>query len=247
MLFDFNHVTFRAPFSDILFGYLALACSIFFIPAPLPEIEPASQPTRRTSVMSPTPTTPNQGPPAWSQPASSSLVATAADINLTLVSGIIMFSWTLFISFFLGVSPFYAPSSLIFSTLAILSSTAAFLYARPSTLQSERKAGVGLTCFLLAIVAFLFSPSLWPGTICNGGLSALSFIGVLYDTSAIAAHRSHDEDIHEHAHNAHARHHDNDGSYSVLTRYLMGRCEPGSLMYGILGEKDSRRIAYFTW
>jgi hypothetical protein len=26
----------------------------------------------------------------------------------------------------------------------------------------------------------------------------------------------------------------------------MKRCQPGSLMAGILAEKDSRRIAYFT-
>jgi zinc transporter 5/7 len=33
---------------------------------------------------------------------------------------------------------------------------------------------------------------------------------------------------------------------SLVTRFLMARCRPGSLMAGILAEKDSRRIAYFT-
>jgi zinc transporter 5/7 len=33
---------------------------------------------------------------------------------------------------------------------------------------------------------------------------------------------------------------------SFVTRFLMARCQPGSLMAGILAEKDSRRIAYFT-
>jgi zinc transporter 5/7 len=33
---------------------------------------------------------------------------------------------------------------------------------------------------------------------------------------------------------------------SPVTKFLMKRCQPGSLMAGILAEKDSRRIAYFT-
>ena len=60
--------------------------------------------------------------------------------------------------------------------------------------------------------------------------------------------REDDEHSHDHAHNANTHHHHHaDGSYSWFTKQLMQRCEPGSLVYGILSEKDSRRIAYFTW
>ncbi|EGP86880.1 uncharacterized protein MYCGRDRAFT_12884, partial [Zymoseptoria tritici IPO323] len=52
--------------------------------------------------------------------------------------------------------------------------------------------------------------------------------------------------VHDHAHNA-TTSHKVEGKHSFFTAYFLDNCEPGSLAHGILSEKDSRRIAYFTW
>lgn len=237
---DVLGITFKAAFSDLVTGYLALICSLLLLPSPLPTLAALkSQGTAETPTVG--------SRPSWSLIAASPLVACPADGNITLIAGIIMAVLTVVTSGFLSTAPPITPTAIVFSTLSIASAVAAIFFARPSSLRSQYKAGLGIGCFLLATCAFLFSPSLWPGTICNGGLSALSYVGVLYDTSSGAAHRDHDDHIHEHAHNVHTHSRSVDGNHSIFTGYLLNNCEPGSLAHGILGEKDSRRIAYFTW
>jgi zinc transporter 5/7 len=115
-----------------------------------------------------------------------------------------------------------------------------------------------LGCLLTAATSFLFSPNTWPGTFCNAAIAALSYIGVLYDTSHSHAHshdhvHSHDTG-HTHAHasaHAHCNHHHGHQHHthaetSLFTSFLLARCRPGSLFHSILCERDSRRIAYFT-
>ncbi|USW56504.1 Putative cation efflux protein [Septoria linicola] len=243
-LLDFTGITFKAALSDMLIGYLALVCSIFFIPPPLPSTGGSSAFSQPASAI--TPTTPLTGRAPWSQVASSSLVSSVHDVNLTIASGVVMLIGTVLVSAVLATSPPITPLALAFTSLSLAAAVAAILFAQPSALRSSQyKTGLGISCFTFAVFAFLFSPSLWPGTIFNGGLSALSYFGVLYDTSLATKHQHHDNHAHEHAHNAHTHNH-NDGTSSAVTKYLLDQCESGSLMHGILSEKDSRRIAYFT-
>lgn len=242
MFLDLTGITFKASTMDLILGYLALFGSLFAIQPPLPAVYMPSSNIASSS-------TPTSTRSPWSQPATSPLVSSIHDVNTTLIAGAVMSMITIVLSLIFATSPPVTLSAITFSTLSLGTSAAAILFARPSALRSPYKAGLGLGCFVIATCAFLFSPSLWPGTIFNGGLSGLSYFGVLYDTSSAAAHRHDDEHVHEHAHNAHTHHHHHhaDGSYSWFTKQLMQRCEPGSLIYGILSEKDSRRIAYFTW
>ncbi|KAK3625309.1 putative zinc transporter msc2 [Elasticomyces elasticus] len=224
---DFAGWTFHAPISHMVFGYLALALSVFVLPPPLPSLAVA----------------PGSGSKLT---ATSSLIASTGDANLTLLSGFLFTLLTVAISVISSTSPSIHGVAITFSTLSIAATTAAVMFSQPHTLRSDYRAGLGGSCLLIAGVAFLYSPSTWPGTICNGGLSALSCLGVMYDSYA----SNDDQDVHEHAHNTH-KHHDHpvtkpDGNYSGLTKFIMSRCEPGSLVYGIISEKDSRRIAYFT-
>ncbi|KAK5117217.1 hypothetical protein LTR85_008985 [Meristemomyces frigidus] len=234
LVMDFAGWTFHAPFLDMCLGYLALALSAFVLPPPLPFLA-ASTPARSGSA-----------PSGSSQTATSILTRSARDVNITLLTGVTLSLLTIGMSMVWSVSPSLKSTAMIFSTLSIAAMSASILFAQPHTLHSQHKAGLGLGCLLTASCAFLYSPSLWPGTICNGGLSALSFLSVLYDTNAA------DDHVHEHAHTAthtHSHHnhaHAADAGYSVFTKFIMARCEPGSLVYGILSEKDSRRIAYFT-
>lgn len=69
-----------------------------------------------------------------------------------------------------------------------------------------------------------------------------------------ASHHQHDHThAHSHDHGHHHHHHHGkhvhlpaDEKVSSVTRFLLSRCETGSLLHSILLEKDSRRIAYFT-
>ena len=245
---DFAGLTIHATTSDLTLGYLALALSMLVIQPPLPSLGVASssRPTLRA-------TTPTSTSVSWSKlPAASPLIASVRDADLTLLAGVVMFIVTLTASHLLAASPSLDPEAVVFSILCLGTMAASIHIAQPSLLRNQHKAGLGVGCMLTASCAFLFSPSLWPGTILNGGLAALAWFGVLYDTASPTSgkhHHHHDHD-HDHTHNTHSHHdhhHETDGKYSSLTKLLLSLCEPGSLVYTILNEKDSRRIAYFTW
>lgn len=223
---DFSGLTIHTSFSNLILGYLALAITVVFLHPPLP-----------------TPTAQSAQSITW---AASSLTSSAGDVNLTLLAGGLLSLATICASIFQARSPSIVPTSIVFSTLSVASATAANLFAQPATLRQSAKAGLGLGCLLTSSCAFLFSPSLWPGTICNGGLSALAFAGVIFDTSSPLSGK--DAHAHDHAHNVNTRHHHHaDGDYSRFTHFVLSHCEPGSLIHSIIIEKDSRRIAYFTW
>ena len=232
---DFAGLTIHTSTADLLLGYLSLAIAVTCSNPPLPT---PSGPSSRSSARS------GSSPAlAW---GSSSLTCSTGYVNLTLLSGGVLSFVTVASSVVIGKSPSLVPTSVILSTLSIASATAANIFAQPATLQNPTKAGLGLGCLLTASCAFLFSPALWPGTICNGGLSALGFAGVMFDTSS-----SHDGDHshdHDHAHNVNTRHHHPaEGQCSPFTKLVLSNCAPGSLVHSIMIEKDSRRICYFTW
>ncbi|KAK5107282.1 hypothetical protein LTR62_001411 [Meristemomyces frigidus] len=243
MALDMAGWTFRAPITHTASGYIALLISALLVPPQLP-LRPS------TSSAS---TSKHSTSGSWSTgsrlSASSPLTASVPDVNMTLVSGVLMSFFTIGISMLWSQSPSLTPKALTFSTLAIASMSAAILFSQPHLLRSQYRAGLGLGCCLTASCAFLYSPTLWPGTIVNGGISALSGVAVLFDTNAFEA----ETPIPEHAHEAHA-HDDHKHSQvataekgpSAVTKFVLSHCEPGSMIHGILSEKDSRRIAYFT-
>ena len=233
---DFAGLTIHTSFSDLLLGYLALSVTVVYLNPPLPTANTSSSSSARVG------STRASRSLSWN---ASSLTCSKADVNLTLISGGLLSLITIGASVLLGRSPSLVPSSIGLSTLSIASATAANVLAQPAALRSSAKAGLGFGCLLTASCAFLFSPSLWPGTICNGGLSALAFAGVMFDTLTSS---SGDDHSHDHTHNAKTHHHNHDDTqYSPFTRLVLSKCEAGSLVHSILIEKDSRRICYFTW
>lgn len=251
MLADFSGLTTDASLSTLLAGYFALSGTIFVLQYPLPK--PAgSHSHERSSSSAPL--------------AVSSLVATKGDTNITLTAGAVLSVLTL-IALFALTGDAISTSNMVFAMISISLMATTLFVSRPTTLRSQGKAGLGLGCLLSASCAFLFSPNIWPSTIINGGLSALVFLGVLYDTTSTGKHIHHSHE-HNHDHTHHVHSHDHDHSHkldfnntivhlhgprpvqpehSMFTHLLMMRCEPGSLVSGILSDKDSRRIAYFTW
>ena len=226
ILFDVAGFTIHTSISDLFLGYVALAISVVLVHPPLPTSSGRSSSQTTTWTASP-------------------LTSSKGDVNLTLIAGGALSLVTVFTSVAQSKSLFM-PKSVFFSTLSIATATAANCFAQPATLRNTTKAGLALGCLVTASSAFLFSPSLWPGTICNGGLSALAFAGVMFDTSSPLS--SGPDHTHDHANNVNTRHdHHADGEYSPFTRLVLSKCEPGSLIHSIVIEKDSRRIAYFTW
>lgn len=219
---DFSGFTMSVDASSLGLGYLALLCSLFLLPPPLPIGLSAS-----------------------------TLTASANDSMCTLAAGLVSFVMTIGASIILSSAPPITLPAIALSTMSMASCAALFMSSQPSALRTGPKLGLALGCLVAAASSFLFSPTIWPGTVVNGALSALSFLGVLYDTSLPLA--SHDHHDHDHAHTGHSHHKHNHGVHahtkgqvSILTAFFLKYSEPGSLLNGILVEKDSRRIAYFT-
>nr|POE48065.1 hypothetical protein CFP56_01393 [Quercus suber] len=246
LLLDLCGWTFHASFSDIAMGYLALACSAVLLRGPLPTIA-ATMSTRK----SPKPFSAVAITSPWNPSVASPMASSTIDRNATLLAGVVMSVITLgMYTLWSSIASVSGPA-MLFKSLAVLAMSSAILFSDPASLRSRYKVGLGVACLVSASVAFLFSPELWPGTICNGGLSALSFIAVTYDTNGIEVQRLRAEHAHESTHDSHTHHHDHhkhehSESHSTFTKFIIGFFRPGSLGYGILSEKDSRRIAYFT-
>jgi zinc transporter 5/7 len=217
--------TIQNSLTGVVLGYLSLGISILILPPPLPSSARFSSSTSR-----------------------STLVRSASDVDLSLVAGALIAVATALAAWSTSSLDFLSPSSLLLAIMTVASMALAVIFSTPAELANQGGAGLALGCLTTASCSFLYSPSLWPGTVCNGGLSALAFLSVLYDNNTEKQHRHHhDHHGHDHTHNAHTHHqHRTEGGYSALTKFILARCEPGSLVYSILAEKDSRRIAYFT-
>ena len=236
---DLSSMTSAGRPVDIIWGYLALLCSIFLVRSPLSGSTAISSAGTASTTAS----------QSWSQGNHHSpLIFSAKDVNATLLSGIVMSLVTVVFSMAFSTSFSTSSTEMAFWALSQAAFTCAVFFARPSTLHSRSTVEVGLGCLLTATAASFFSPVLWPGAIYNVGVSILSFFGVLYDTFSAATFHQHNELGDESAYNVHKHHHHrySGGNCSAFTKYILDHCEPGSLFHDILSEKDSRRIAYFT-
>lgn len=245
-------LTIRTPLTNVLFGYVALAISVLVLQPPLPTLAATAAAGQSSKLPTPTSSSPpwsRNSPMTTESVASSPLICSPGDVNVTLVAGMLLACLTFLVSMLLPITYAIPASAIMLNFFTVTTMTAAIMYSEPSSLRGQGKAGLALGCLITASCSFMFSPSIWPGTVTNGGLSALSFLGVLYDTNGSQLRKRDHHDHHDHAHNAHTHHHQHqhlEGGYSPFTKFIMARCKPGSLLYEILSEKDSRRIAYFT-
>ncbi|KAK4998686.1 putative zinc transporter msc2, partial [Elasticomyces elasticus] len=250
ILGDTLGITIFTSTPNLVLGYAALACSAFALQPPLPSLATPAGSRPASKASSPDRSTPwrMSAPPRLGQSsAASPLICSPQDSNITLCAGVLLSLITVLVSISLSANPSVSPTAIILSTLSMASTTALVFLSQPSALRSRRKAGLALGCLLTASSAFLFSPTVLVGTVANGALAALAYIAVLYDTSSSAG-ATYDHDQHDLVHTGRRQHkHEHTESKgSWITRMLLARCEPGSIMHGILSEKDSRRIAYFT-
>ncbi|OQN99800.1 hypothetical protein B0A48_14570 [Cryoendolithus antarcticus] len=219
----------RVASHDVLLGYLTLAMAIALLPAPLPTLaSSAPMPKSGGRLL-----------------AVSSLIRGPGPTNVTVVAGLVMSVITIGLSLVLSRSPSISLPAIVLSTLSIAAMAAATMFVQPSVMRTQSKLPIALGCSLVALAALIFPATSWYTTLLNTALPLMVFAAISFDTS-----RANDTHAHDHAHNTHThtRSHKTlpSGDHSIFTKFAIARCTPGGLMHGILLEKDSRRIAYFT-
>lgn len=229
LLADFLGLTFSESLFNTSLGYAALVLTLFVIPSPLPTILTTGAMRSASTAVSP-------------------LVSSASDATNTLAAGLASALMTVGASMILSSAPSLDIIAITCSTITMATAAGLVLYGQANALQSAYKIGLALGCLFAAATSFLFSPSIWPGSVANGGLAAFAFVGALYDSPTSAAEHSHDHYDHVHTENSrHKHHHHAPGDCSRFTAFLISNVTHGGLVYDILCERDSRRIAYFTW
>lgn len=242
---DVAGLTGQRSLTQVSSGYLALILSLLVLQSPLSSPTSAGE-SRESEKISVT----TQGVATWIARAFAicPLTRSPTDLNVTLAAGAVLAVVAALATLLSAASLSLSGSTAILTLLTSFAMTSAILFSQPSSLRSQSKAGLGIGCLVAASFSFLSAPSFWPGTIFNSIVSALFLLAVLHDTRGALPHtRTHDD--HDHAHNDHSHHghsHSKEGGPSALTKFLMSKCKPGSLVSSILSEKDSRRIAYFT-
>ncbi|KAF2088655.1 hypothetical protein K490DRAFT_19363, partial [Saccharata proteae CBS 121410] len=155
----------------LILGYLAITLSIFVIPSPLPMPSASAmtssqftEKSRAPNGLSPLVESPaNEPPPVKSNvpSATSSLISSPKEVTTTLYAGAILSVFTLMASFFISSSHSLSHSTVIFSALSIASAAGLYFFARPHTLQSASKSGIGIGCAFASIAGLATQPSSW--------------------------------------------------------------------------------------
>jgi solute carrier family 30 (zinc transporter), member 5/7 len=241
----------------MLQGHFCLALCVVLIPPPLSGSSRAlsSKTHSRSSSNSTDVATPWGSSETlsrtWGAESWSPLVSSQRNIQLTLISGVLLALTTVLYSILSSTSPAISYTSITFTSLAMLAALALIFVSQPSSLRSTRKNGVALGYVVTICFGYLLHSDSWEGFMALGFLSCLAYIALRYDTAPPVSrietehhqghHHSH-QHLHHHNHN-----HNHNHNHSKLTGFLLRRCVPGSIIHSILLEKDSRRIAYFGW
>ena len=256
---DLVGFTATSSLSETLLGYLALSIWVFALPSPFPTmtakkayvsppIEPSlASESNRLATLKETPTATQTVSPPDSKV--SPLVYTSADVDLTLIVGLVFGLLTSLAFFFMiPITSEYFYFSLIGGLLAAGASAFALTTAQPQSLRQSRGVGLAFGSLLSGSFLMFFGAASWIYYACQASLTTASFAAIVYDTHksvAITSHHSHGNSHgHEHHHQEH-KHFDHHAHLSRISTYLLNRAEGWPLIHSILLEKDSRRIFYF--
>ena len=235
-LLDFVGITSDGS-KDTFLGYMALILSLFALPFPLSSS--ATGGPKEAAVTTP--------PRPWesvrgafqSAPTTSSLIASPYDVNITIATAAILSMVAMVFSLLLGTYESMSYPGWVLSALSIISAAANVFISQPAPILLKRNLKIA---FAFLFTSTLFTPQVsWLVYTSNFLFIILSLGAVIYEspTSKTKKH-GHPHDNSTQRHKKHVREH------SKLTAYLLTLCEPGSISYSVLIEKDSRRIAYFA-
>ena len=234
MLADMSGLTLSTSMTSLSLGHGSLLFSLLVVPPSLPVLSQTAgdwSGSARPSSLSST----------------STLIASVGDITNTLIAGTVLATLTVTGSIASSVAPAVSFEAICCATISIASAAALVFFGQPAALRTPPNIGLAIGCLVSAAFSFLFSPHVWPGAVINGGICAIAYVGALYQNQTVE--KSHDDHDHVHTGHSHKHHHLHHGptDVSAFTSFLLSRVSKGSLIFDVLCEKDSRRIAYFTW
>ena len=259
LLYDQSQVSAGSGFMKILLGYFALLMSILFLPPPFPSSTPRMSFITRSPPASEMATSAVLATP-WETPSQlrtkslrastiSPLICTAEDVNLTLVTGISTVIIASTMSVFSATGGNSTSLHLLPEVIIALTAALTFTMIKPESLKCNRSLGlvIGSAFSSFSCLYCISSPS--GSFVLQGVFIGISFALTRLDTLAASPlplpskqHNHHHQSTHNHV----IQH----GDMSRLSAFLIGNIPHGpwgTLLVGILAEKDTRRIFYFMW
>jgi solute carrier family 30 (zinc transporter), member 5/7 len=257
MVCDFMGISTYSSRWELFVGYIALLMSIFLISPPFPSLKLKASPTSSFSTASPAsspkfPAT-QWETRTWAKPvpgshrATSPLVCTPGDINLTLAAGTalgLLSCMILFLSTPSAGAVSFADLGLGFLSVC----AAAFSYHSVQPHPLRKNSGIGLlfgSMISLGLMTTLRSDT-WSYIAYQGILIGVTFAATKLDTLQSLS----TSDVHHQAHNPSHHANDNTANHNLPSRFsqsILDSCRKWPLLHSILAEKDSRRIFYFMW
>ena len=217
---------------DIVQGYACLFVAICLLTPPFLDLPPSklkvitsTRPLEQSSV-------------SWSKP---NIIISKTSSTCTALSGAALGSTTLLAVLLSGAKVSFSPICLLLAFLGVTTTCITALFGDVASLNSRRRAGLlaGLAVALLSLE--ISRSSSRTKMLSNCALALGTVLGATFDSSGSFIASSDKSQVHT----GHKHHHH--GNVSFLTSFLLSKTSKGSLIYDVLSEKDSRRIAYFTW
>jgi zinc transporter 5/7 len=261
LLYDLSQITNNSSATNTCLGYLALGIATLVLPPPFPSSNPnmsivTTIPPASTSATSAVLATPWETPPqlqSRSPQAStiSPLICTPEDVNLTLGTAIALGILSGMFSIFLPSRGGITLDQVGWGLMAVSTAALALTTAKPRSLEGNKSLGLLLGSVLSSYFSIQWRSDPFSSFAFQGVFIGISFAATRLDTLTASSTSLHPQHRHQHHHHHPAQTHVvQHGEMSKLSAFLIqsvphGPC--GTLLIGILAEKDSRRIFYFMW
>lgn len=255
LLGDLSGFTNYRPFPSICLAYMALGISILVLPPPYPTHPPwssaatsdPSSSARTTSAVISIPWVKSSSSETRFSPnrvGISPLVLTPMDVDLTILSGVIMGAVSALMIFLLRSSAGASSASDLAGTLLTpCAGTLALTVVDTKSLWTTRGLGpvIGSLTSCLVLVSIDHE---WRVLAYQSILVGIAFLATKLDTQAALSLHSH----HDHLHHKHERSATLEPkNMSTFSSFILARVRGWRLLEQIIVEKDSRRIFYFMW
>ena len=216
--------------SSLFLGYAALGLSLTAFQIPLPSSR------RALSIAGTGSSSTHVACMTWVAPTmTSTLTSSTYDAEMTLAAAFTLFVLTILGSLLSSSSFSLSTNFNICTVLCVASGIGLVFLADSASIRNRGR--ISFAILGLAVLAILASRARSASELLAATLPSLLVAGVELDY--VFHHGKLREHHHGHDHHSHTEH-------SAFTEFLLKHCGEGGVLHGILSEKDSRRILYFT-
>lgn len=257
ILGDFMGVSSFGASWELTVGYLTLLLSIFFMSPPFPSLKAKASSSVSISAASPSSTpkllATQRENSSWAKPvlnlhrATSPLLCTTEDINLTLAAGTalgVVSCMTLLIS-----RPGAGALTLVdlgLSCFSVCTAAISYQLVQPHAIRKNRGIGLLLGSMMSLGLTTLFGSETWSNMIYQSIFIGVTFGATKLDTCRYLSTSRAQHHPHSRSHHA-AEHETIRNVPSRISQLILDSSRKWPLLHSILVEKDSRRIFYFMW